>query len=95
MTGKAGGIVVPETRKQIRPGPAKIAAEQANIFRVLFFCLTFFSIGVMSDFRRLWQEGIGKLAAVYALGLFGFIIWFSLVISWMFFGGVLPPLVHS
>ena len=34
------------------------------------------------------------LAAVYVVGLFGFIIWFGLIISWMFFGGVHPPIVH-
>ena len=35
----------------------------ANAFRVIFFILTFFSIGVMSNFNRLWQAGIGRLAA--------------------------------
>jgi len=94
-TGKTSTVMVPETRKETKPGPAKNATEQANVFRVLFFCLTFFTIGVISNFRRLWAEGIGKLAAVYVVGLFGFIIWFGLVISWLFFGGVRPPLVHS
>ena len=93
-TGKLTLVKVPETRKETKPGPAKTSTDQANIFRVLFFCLTFFSIGVVSDFRKLWEEGIGKLAAVYVVGLFGFIIWFGLVISWMFFGGVYPPIVH-
>jgi hypothetical protein len=47
-----------------------------------------------SSTEQLWEEGIGRLAAVYVVGLFGFIIWFGLIISWMFFGGVHPPLVH-
>ena len=68
------------------------AIGEANTFRVIFFILTFFSIGVLSDFRRLWQEGIGKLAAVYLLSLFGFVIWVGLLISWLFFAGVKPPL---
>src|SRR5215813_2953935 len=68
------------------------AIGEANTFRVIFFILTFFSIGVLSDFRRLWQEGIGKLAAVYLLSLFGFVIWVGLIISWLFFAGVRPPL---
>jgi hypothetical protein len=59
---------------------------------VIFFILTFFSIGVLSNFRKLWEEGIGKLAAVYLLCLFGFVIWFGLLISWLFFHGVKPPL---
>jgi len=68
------------------------AIGEANTFRVIFFILTFFSIGILSNFRRLWQEGIGRLAAVYLLSLFGFVIWVGLIISWLFFGGIHPPL---
>lgn len=70
----------------------KAAMGEANTFRGIFFVLTFFTIGVMSDFRKLWQEGIGRLAAVYLLALFGFVIWVGLVISLLFFAGVKPPL---
>jgi len=70
----------------------KSAMGEANTFRGIFFVLTFFTIGVMSNFRKLWEEGVGKLAAVYVVCLFGFIIWAGLVISWVFFGGVKPPL---
>lgn len=68
------------------------AAGEANVFRVIFFILTFFSIGVLSDFRKLWQQGFGKLAAVYFVSLFGFVIWVGLLISWLFFSGFRPPL---
>src|ERR1700761_3112488 len=68
------------------------AAGEANVFRVIFFILTFFSIGVLSDFRKLWQEGFAKLAAVYLVSLFGFVIWVGLLISWLFFSGFKPPL---
>jgi uncharacterized membrane protein YadS len=61
------------------------AMGEANTFRVIFFIMTFFTIGVMSNFRKLWEEGIGKLAAVYVVCLFGFVIWVGLVISWVFF----------
>jgi hypothetical protein len=71
-------------------GPAAIG--EANTFRVIFFILTFFSIGVLSNFKKLWQEGIGKLAAVYVISLFGFVIWVGLLISWLFFSGIKPPL---
>jgi uncharacterized membrane protein YadS len=74
---------------------AKAAMAQANIFRSIFFVLTFFSIGVISNFRKLWQEGIAKLAAVYVLCLFGYIIWVGLLISWLFFHGILPPIVKG
>lgn len=71
---------------------AKAAMAQANVFRGIFFVMTFFTIGVLSNFRKLWEEGIGKLALVYVLCLFGFIIWIGLLISWLFFHGVRPPL---
>ena len=66
---------------------------EANNFRVIFFLLTFFSIGLLSNFKKLWQEGFAKLVAVYLISLFGFVIWVGLVISWIFFHGVLPPTV--
>ena len=69
------------------------AINEATTFRVIFFILTFFSIGVLSNFRTLWSQGIGKLAAVYVVSLFGFVIWVGLLISWLFFSGVTPPLV--
>ncbi len=78
--------------------PATVAAKvpaaigEANSFRLVFFILTFFSIGVLSNFRRLWAEGFGKLAGVYLLCLFGFVVWVGLLISWLFFAGVKPPL---
>jgi uncharacterized membrane protein YadS len=71
----------------------KSAMGEANVFRGIFFVMTFFAIGVVSNFKKLREEGIGKLAAVYVVCLFGFIIWMGLVISWIFFSGVKPPLV--
>jgi uncharacterized membrane protein YadS len=70
----------------------KSAMGEANTFRGIFFVLTFFTIGVMTDFRKLWAEGIGRLAAVYLLSLFGFVVWVGLAISFIFFAGVKPPL---
>lgn len=68
------------------------AIGESNVFRVMFFILTFFSIGALSNFRKLWQQGLGKLAAVYFVSLFGFVVWVGLMISWLFFAGVKPPL---
>ncbi len=80
--------------------PARVATAKAvtagsDLFRVLFFVLTFFTIGVSTNFRKLWEEGIGRLAVVYVVCLFGFIIWIGLVISWLFFHGMKPPLAGS
>jgi uncharacterized membrane protein YadS len=78
-------------------GPAaltkiKAAMSEANAFRGIFFVMTFFTIGALSNFRKLWDEGLGKLALVYVVCLFGFIIWVGLAMSWIFFHGVRPPL---
>jgi uncharacterized membrane protein YadS len=72
---------------------AKTATGEADVFRSFFFALTFFSIGLVSNFKKLWEEGIGRLAAVYVISLFGFIIWIGLLISWLFFHGVKPPVI--
>jgi uncharacterized membrane protein YadS len=64
-----------------------------NSLRTLFFLMTFFTIGVVSNFRRLLAEGIGRLAMVYCVCLFGFIIWIGLFISWLFFNGIKPPVL--
>ncbi len=78
------------------PGAAKdlkTATGESDLFRNLFFAMTFFSIGLGADFKKLWAEGIGRLALVYVLCLFGFIIWIGLAISLLFFHGVHPPTV--
>jgi len=84
------GIAVPGLIPKV-----KASMAQANLFRSIFFLMTFFAIGVLSNFRKLWQEGIAKLAAVYVLCLFGYIIWVGLLISWLFFHGVLPPILKG
>ena len=74
-------------------GQVKAAMGEANAFRSIFFVMTFFTIGAVSNFKKLWEEGIGRLAAVYVVCLFGFVIWIGLAISWVFFYGVKPPIV--
>jgi uncharacterized membrane protein YadS len=71
----------------------KAATGESDLVRGIFFVMTFFSIGMASNFKRLWAEGIGRLALVYVISLFGFIIWIGLAISWLFFHGVQPPLI--
>ncbi|NJD57489.1 MAG: putative sulfate exporter family transporter [Nitrospirae bacterium] len=79
------------TSQRATMASANTATAESNVFRVMFFVFTFFTIGIVSNFKKLWEEGIGKLAAVYILCLFGFIIWIGLFISWLFFHGVKPP----
>lgn len=84
---------IKESKKIIND--TKVATAGTNSLRVLFFLITFFTIGVMSDFRKLWEEGIGRLAIVYLICLFGFILWIGLVISYIFFHGVKPPIISG
>jgi uncharacterized membrane protein YadS len=81
------GLNWPELKSKI-----SLSSSETDVFRKLFFAMTFFSIGLASNFKKLWEEGIGKLMLVYVIALFGFIIWIGLAISWIFFNGVLPPL---
>lgn len=82
------GLNWPELKSKIT-----LSSSETDVFRKLFFAITFFSIGMASNFKKLWEEGIGKLMLVYVIALFGFIIWIGLAISWIFFNGVMPPLV--
>jgi uncharacterized membrane protein YadS len=79
----------------ISPGvvkAAKAGAGEANLLRTLFFALCFFSIGMVTNVRKLWAEGMGRIVWVYAIALFGFILWVGLFISWLFYHGIMPPL---
>jgi prefoldin subunit 5 len=92
---QVGGISKSVAEPKKTMDRAKLATSEGNVFRLLFFTFTFFTIGLISNFKRLMEEGIGRLALVYVVCLFGFIIWIGLFISWLFFGGVLPPIVKG
>lgn len=72
---------------------ANDGSSHANALRSIFFGLCFFSIGLVTNVRKLWQEGMGRIVAVYAVALFGFILWVGLLISWIFYHGIYPPTV--
>ncbi|MBE6074074.1 MAG: putative sulfate exporter family transporter [Selenomonas ruminantium] len=84
------GITNPDIVKAAGAG-----AGQANLLRSIFFGLCFFSIGLITNVRKLWAEGLGRIVGVYALALFGFILWVGLGISYLFYHGILPPVVAS
>jgi uncharacterized membrane protein YadS len=88
------GVIWPQvigTDKE--PGALRRGLEETDLFRRFFFVMTFFAIGLASNFKKLWAEGIARLALVYVVCLFGFVIWIGLLISWLFFHGVLPQAV--
>ena len=59
--------------------------------RKFFFMLTFTSIGIVTDFRELAREGLGRLAAAYATILTFIVIPLGLFIAWLFHHGMIPP----
>lgn len=74
-------------------GATKAGAGQANLLRAIFFGLCFFSIGLVTNIRKLWNAGLGRVVGVYAIALVGFIIWVGLIISYIFYHGIVPPTV--
>lgn len=72
---------------------ASVGTDQANALRTLLFALCFFSIGMVTNVRKLWAAGMGRIVGVYTVCLFGFIIWVGLVISWLFYKGITPPVI--
>lgn len=74
-------------------GAAKAGAGQANLLRAVFFGLCFFSIGLVTNVRKLWKAGLGRVVGVYAIALIGFIIWVGLFISYIFYHGIVPPTI--
>lgn len=78
----------------LQPGivdAAKAGTGQANLLRAVFFGLCFFSIGLVTNVRKLWKSGLGRVIGVYAVALVGFIIWVGLFISYIFYHGIVPP----
>ncbi len=74
-------------------GAAKSGAGQANLLRAVFFGFCFFSIGLVTNVRKLWNAGLGRVVGVYAIALIGFIIWVGLFISYIFYHGIVPPTI--
>jgi uncharacterized membrane protein YadS len=59
--------------------------------RKFFFMLTFTSIGIVTDFRELAKEGLGKLSLAYGTILVFIIIPLGFFIAWLFHHGMVPP----
>lgn len=59
--------------------------------RKFFFMLTFTSIGIVTDFRELAKEGLGKLTLAYGTVLLIVIIPIGFFLAWLFHHGMMPP----
>ncbi len=60
--------------------------------RKFFFMLTFTSIGIVTDFRELAKEGLGKLTLAYGTVLLIVIIPIGFFLAWLFHHGMMPPM---
>lgn len=79
--------VWPETMKAAKSGAGVVQGGM----RKMMFMLTFVAIGAVTDFSKL--KGMGKLAVLYAIGLFVIIAPIAYVVAWIFHRGMTPPLV--
>ena len=59
--------------------------------RKLFFMLTFMSLGIITDFKKLAEAQFGKMVWVYFIALFLFIIPVAVIIAYLFHHGMQIP----
>jgi len=59
--------------------------------RKLFFMLTFISLGIITDFKKLKEAQFGKMVWVYFVALFLFIIPVAMIIAYLFHHGMEIP----
>ncbi len=78
-------------------GAALLKAVKAGVvpvekgMRKLFFMLTFMSLGIITDFRKLKECQFGKMVWVYFVGLFLFIIPVAIIVAYIFHHGMQLP----
>ncbi len=59
--------------------------------RKLFFMLTFMSLGIITDFKKLAEAQFGKMVWVYFIALFLFIIPVAIIVAYLFHSGMTIP----
>jgi hypothetical protein len=63
--------------------------------RKLFFMLTFMSLGIITDFKKLKEAQFGKMVWVYFVALFLFIIPVAIIVAYLFHHGMEIPNVAA
>jgi uncharacterized membrane protein YadS len=101
-------FLLPEA-KEAAAGAVNAAAESATDYkelakmgavpvekgmRKLFFMLTFISIGIITDFRKLAEARFGRMIGVYFVALFLFVIPVAIIVAWVFHHGMTVPVVE-
>ena len=59
--------------------------------RKLFFMLTFMSLGIITDFKKLAEAQFGKMVWVYFVALTFFIIPVAVIVAYLFHHGMEIP----
>jgi uncharacterized membrane protein YadS len=77
----------PEVAKTLHTAATPVEGSM----RTMMFMLTFLSIGTITDFSKL--KGMGKLALLYAIALFGIIAPIAYGVAWLFHRGMMPPVL--
>ncbi len=86
----AAGSGAPEGMDTLKAAQAG-AVPVENGMRKLFFMLTFMSLGIITDFKKLKEAQFGKMIWVYFVGLFLFIIPVAILIAYLFHHGMQIP----
>jgi uncharacterized membrane protein YadS len=62
--------------------------------RTMFFMLTFVSIGIITDFKKLVEARFGRMVFVYFVALFLFIIPVAIIVGYIFHHGMMVPVME-
>jgi hypothetical protein len=57
--------------------------------------LTFASIGIITDFKKLMEAKFGKMIGVYCIALFLYIIPVAIIVAYIFHHGMTVPVVGA
>ena len=81
-------FLAPELKEEAKVGAYPVEKGM----RTLFFMLTFTSIGIITDFKKLAEARFGKMVFVYCIALFLFIIPVAILIGYIFHHGMTVPI---
>jgi hypothetical protein len=89
--GHGGAIEGMELLKNAQAGAVPVEKGM----RKLFFMLTFMSLGIITDFKKLKEAQFGKMVWVYFVALFLFIIPVAIIVAYLFHHGMEIPNVAA
>lgn len=86
----AAGAGAPEGMDTLNAAESGAVPVEKGL-RKLFFMLTFMSLGIITDFKKLSEAKFGKMVWVYFVSLFLFIIPVAMLIAYLFHHGMEIP----